>query len=62
VRARSGIKTAGIVAEAYGAAAVAKSAVKAGAKDLIVGIERYYMHVEPGWLHLRRRRRKRRAA
>ena len=35
---------------------VAKSALKQGAKDLIVGIERYYLHVEPRHLHLRRRR------
>ena len=48
--------------------AVAKRAVKAGVKDVIVTTERYYLHVQPGWLHLRRRlhshrrRRRRRAA
>ena len=42
--------------------AVAQSALKAGAKDLIVGVERYYLHVEPRHLHLRRRRGRRRAA
>ena len=36
--------------------AVAKTALKEGAKDLIVGVERYYLHVEPRHLHLRRRR------
>jgi|SRR5438046_7780361 len=40
--------------------AVGKSAVKAAARNLIVGTERYYLHVKPGWL--RRRRRQRRAA
>jgi hypothetical protein len=42
--------------------AVGKSAVKAAARNLIVGTERYYLHVKPGWLHRRRRRRQRRAA
>ena len=42
--------------------AVGKSAVKVATKNLIVGTERYYLHVKPGWLHRRRRRRQRRAA
>lgn len=42
--------------------AVAKDVVKTGTKNLIVGTERYYLHVKPGWLHRRRRRRQRRAA
>src|SRR5690349_12257912 len=37
--------------------AVGKSAVKVATKNLIVGTERYYPHVKPGWLHRRRRRR-----
>jgi len=37
--------------------AVGKSAVKAATKNLIVGTERYYLYVKPGWLHRRRRRR-----
>jgi hypothetical protein len=42
--------------------AVAKSALKDGTKDIIVGVERYYLHVEPGLLHLHGRRGQRRAA
>jgi len=40
--------------------AVGKSAVRAATRNLIVGTERYYLHVKPGWLHRRRRRRQRR--
>jgi hypothetical protein len=46
---------ASVIMLAIGLAA-AKSALKEGAKDLIVGVERYYLHVEPRHLHLRRRR------
>ena len=42
--------------------AVGKSAVRAATRNLIVGTERYYLHVKPGWRHRRRRRRQRRAA
>jgi hypothetical protein len=40
--------------------AVGKSAVKVATKNLIAGTERYYLHVKPGWLRRRRRRRQRR--
>jgi hypothetical protein len=46
--------------------AAAKSALMAAAKDtvegVVEGVERYYLHIEPRHLHLRRKRRQRRAA
>ena len=41
---------------------LARSILKAAAKDTIVGIERYYVGIEPIHLHLRRTRRQRRRA
>ena len=42
--------------------AVAKSILQTGTKDTVVGVERYYLRVEPGSLHMPRRRSHRRAA
>ncbi len=42
--------------------ALAKRIVKAASRDVVVGVERYYLGIEPGAWHRRRSRRRRYAA